>query len=849
MAFGQINTGFGSWFSSTPFSGWFATGTTAVKTTSTPRKTTTNATDYTYNSRYPWFDKDDYDRLVEIVKAQGVTGSNFTQLMDEAYQYYYPQVLNKHKLDERGAEINKGVYENGNNLVNGDPKTTETFKRVDLAQKAKQKFGISYDMNDDELLDLIISGTPDGANLYAKYLKDGDPQIFYAAGIYDQKTTQWGVKSMINPASEGGILPEKTEWLNPIGAATETIDNAAGKFADKLTVRGTKSAENLKAELENMSQDEIDAYREQFRKAVGEKKIWTAYTTWDTIVERLWNGIKGNVYYPEDEEAFYKWLIDKKISLWQSLIGADGILTGESNPNVIRFFSNIPASAVKTFTATVRGMTNPYDTLKGLYKLAATEEWHQAIIDRYGSWDALAKAMNEDPVGVADDILAVAELWANIVGGGMKVTGKITWNANLVNQGWALQWAIGSANDALAQKTVGSIYWWLDNLAGMTDNKVVQGVNRYVQDVSSAGKLAQDAKDVYDAAKPAVKNFISEVITKTVGVDEWDRKFIRENADLVNQYLDGKKSVETVYDDVKKKIAGQELKTSKMGQEYDKLAQSWQKAKTAGLTDNMKDTLSKNKITIDADGNLQFDKLSKYNATQQKAIQDAWQVIKDAQAAGEIDAGTILDLRQKLDDKINWEWKSTKSSAVDKSTERLIKEMRNTIDTTAKSQIKGLEKLDAKYSAAIEQLNEIKKDWFDSNGNLKDNARSKLRNLTKAGNEERLARLKKVIPWIDQDLKALDVWLTVQKASSQGVGQYAKGGLITAWITTAIHNPVLWIPMAVAWVFATPKNFVRLIEMYPDIWNKIQLGVKLSAGDISRMQALASRLEDGTLEE
>ena len=78
---------------------------------------------------------------------------------------------------------------------------------------------------------------------------------------------------MINPASEGGILPEKTEWLNPIGAATETIDNAAGKFADKLTVRGTKSAENLKAELENMSQDEIDAYREQFRKAVGEKKI------------------------------------------------------------------------------------------------------------------------------------------------------------------------------------------------------------------------------------------------------------------------------------------------------------------------------------------------------------------------------------------------------------------------------------------------------------------------------------------------------------------------------------------------------------------------------------------------
>ncbi|MBO7443986.1 MAG: hypothetical protein J6W16_05480 [Methanobrevibacter sp.] len=62
------------------------------------------------------------------------------------------------------------------------------------------------------------------------------------------------------------------------------------------------------------------------------------------------------------------------MNLGQSLIGADDILKGEHNPNVIRFFGNIPGSAVKTFTATVRGMTNPVDTLKGLYKLAATEE-------------------------------------------------------------------------------------------------------------------------------------------------------------------------------------------------------------------------------------------------------------------------------------------------------------------------------------------------------------------------------------------------------------------------------------------------------------------------------------------
>jgi hypothetical protein len=43
-----------------------------------------------------------------------------------------------------------------------------------------------------------------------------------------------------------------------------------------------------------------------------------------------------------------------------------------------------------------------------------------------------------------------------------------------------------------------------------------------------------------------------------------------------------------------------------------------------------------------------------------------------------------------------------------------------------------LKELDEKYAPALEEMREIKRDWFDSNGNLKDNARSKLRNLTKA---------------------------------------------------------------------------------------------------------------------
>ena len=238
--------------------------------------------------------------------------------------------------------------------------------------------------------------------------------------------------------------------------------------------------------------------------------------------------------------------------------------------------------------------------------------------------------------------------------------------------------------------------------------------------------------------------------------------------------------------------------------------------------------------------------MSKYNASQQKALQDAWDVIKSAQAAGEIDATTILDLRQKMDDKINRTWKPTEvrnMSTVDKATEKLIKEMRWTIDARAKAQIDWLAELDEKYAPALDEMRDIKKDRFDSDGKFRDNSRSKIRNLTKGWNEERLARLEKVAPWIGQDLKALDVAQTIEKATKQWVGQYSKWFLVwslPAWIA----NPIAWLASLSLWILTTPKNYVKLVENYPDIVAKLEAWSELLPSDMDRLQALASRIED-----
>ena len=137
--------------------------------------------------------------------------------------------------------------------------------------------------------------------------------------------------------------------------------------------------------------------------------------------------------------------------------------------------------------------------------------------------------------------------------------------------------------------------------------------------------------------------------------------------------------METVLDDVKNRIEEKGMENYELGKEYDAIREKGQTVSTEALASDMVDRLRKNKITINADGDLEFEKLSRYNAAHKKALQDAWQIIKDAQAAETVDAGTILDLRQKFDDIVNWTDKPTElrnMSSVDKATESLIKEMR-----------------------------------------------------------------------------------------------------------------------------------------------------------------------------
>lgn len=819
----------------------------------------------TYNPMFPWLNKTNYDKVIAYGNSLWLESEEEKRQAESSYyRKNVNSMINSQLLDERDDELNQQAYYAAN--ISTQESDIE-LKKAELTQTLKRKYNLNAKANDNEVFDEYSKWlNSEWKRMLAEYLAWKSDEFLYVAWLAEKpETNQWWIKSMVNPASEDRIVAEKSEWANPIWATAETIDNAATQFADKwldwwntLNEIGTES---LKEKLDNMSQKEIEEYRKKYKEMLKNKDWRTAQVEWDTIVEQLWNAAKWDLNYDYNDEDFGKWLIQQKANLWEYMVGADDVLQWESNPNVIQFFGNIPSSAVKTFTATVRGMTNPYDTLKWLYTLAATEEWHQAILNRYGSWDAFAKAMNTDPVWVADDILAVAEWLTSVAKWWLKTAWKMTWNQSFTNAANKISsWNIWSANDAIANKTVWKVFSTMDNLAW--DNTLLKTANRYMQDVSNVQKLAENTKSDWNALKDssawqAIKNYANEVVDKLVWVNEEDRKFIRENKDLVNQYIDGKKNVETVFEEVKNKINDKRTANTEMWKEYGNLRKN--KAKvvdTTWVTNDMVKELKDNWIKIDKKTwDLKFDELSKYNAKQKRALQDAWDEIKTLEKAKKINAGNVLDMRQKMDDKLNWDGKASDLkdiTAVDRSTENLIKKMRWVIDDRAKTSVKWLKELDEKFAPAMAEMEKIQKDWLNSDWTLKDTARSKLRNLTKAGNEERLARLEKIIPWITKDLQALDVWLTIDRATKQWVWQYAKQ-IITAWAWASLFNPGVWIPAVVVWILSNPKNYVKLMEYAPDVVEKISSSISkwtnvfqdLLPSDINRIQSLAARLEDG----
>lgn len=555
----------------------------------------------TYNPRYPWLNEKSYNLLRQ-------QGQDNEEEMDKYYKNNVKTMLNNQKLDEREVELNQVAYQNAN--INNGLSNAE-WRLTKFSQDLKKQYNLKADANDVELFTDFVSALPDGSELADAYLWKWNMDLYRAAWLetaqdrldmWASKAT-WGRFWVVNQQLwRTSILPNWKELVNPIWYATEALDNSANILADKITVTWEKAVNNLQNRVNNLSDKDIEEYRKIYNKMVANRDIRTQMVEWDTLVEQLRDGltdwIKGTQEYGWDEEAFRKRVVQQEATLGESLIGADDTLNGINSPNVVKFFANLPESAVRTLTATLRWKTNPMDTYKWLIKLVGTKEWRQVLKDRYWSWDAIADLMNYDPVGTADDLLAVVDTFNSATKLGWKAFGskdiaqnglignympdRLWWPTNSIwsavdatvdvwlNWGKVMYWSKNNPKSV----DVSGLYWWMDNIS--KDNKILNAFNTWMQDTSSTSKLWEDTKNVRDNLKnkavATAENIIQndnrmtkkqqEKFKEITKEDQWkwqNDRDIRTNEDKVDYFERSKKKVDDAMDTIEGTFKSEEV--------------------------------------------------------------------------------------------------------------------------------------------------------------------------------------------------------------------------------------------------------------------------------------------------
>lgn len=242
-------------------------------------------------------------------------------------------------------------------------------------------------------------------------------------------TLMWGIKWWAS--RQWALDMWKTEWINPIGKTFEELDNQVQKI---WAIDFTKWREEaLNQRVANLSESDLQKYQQdwnEYKKSNPNlSKLFSKTVEWDNLVSQMWNIVTWKTKDRSEIDAFKDFVREREKGFVDQLVWTD-----TKWPRFANMMANVPSSALKTISAVTRWLTNPVDTMAGIYTLVATPEGRNAVKERYGSWDWFAKAMEQDPVWVASDALTLVEWWASLV----KMWAKAAWATSLAAKAWEI---------------------------------------------------------------------------------------------------------------------------------------------------------------------------------------------------------------------------------------------------------------------------------------------------------------------------------------------------------------------------------------------------------------------------
>ena len=324
------------------------------------------------------------------------------------------------------SEKNAGSPESNQNKSNA--KALEVVEMI--RGYAKENGAELGGMNDMQVLQDFVRNNPETQEAINHYLAgdqsatDFAETMGFTPPVPQENWVDGTLKSMgVRNVDTNSIL----DYFNPIGKAAERID-------DKVQgIHGWGDTSEREAQwkerIAQITPEERRRYEEKFANS---ENLQSLYGSVDN-------------YIAENKKGF-----------WDHFWGV-----GESGPAVSKMIANAPASALKTLSGTARALTNPLDSITGIVKILGSEEGRELLKQRYG--ENLDQTMNDDPVGLASDILAIIQAGAGIGAKGASLVGKAETASKLAG----ISQTAGTASDLGANLLHNKMMWGLEKVSNM----------------------------------------------------------------------------------------------------------------------------------------------------------------------------------------------------------------------------------------------------------------------------------------------------------------------------------------------------------------------------------------------
>ena len=247
---------------------------------SLPTTNSNTQEDDTYNPRYPWFNKENYEKLERKVAELWLTWSKKQEVMDEFYRQILPQVENEKKRSKRNEVINQKNYEVSQIKDEAERKVAKNSLTVEeLAQMVKEKENLREDAPDAAVFNAWIKSIPNWNELLANYMNKGDDTLLYKGWL--KKETWW------QKAWDFATWVAQSPWKWWYNIIWQWIDRLGKWWAEQLQGSDLQKWVQDKA-IEMFGEDEVRAYQQEKARQLEE---WTAFkgrTQTDITKPILW---------------------------------------------------------------------------------------------------------------------------------------------------------------------------------------------------------------------------------------------------------------------------------------------------------------------------------------------------------------------------------------------------------------------------------------------------------------------------------------------------------------------------------------------------------------------------------